>query len=353
MGPDLLVVANPVWETAHLVERIPEDEDLEILREARSRAAADGRRVSDGGGSALNSACALAVAGRQVLAVGRVGDDEPGHACLEALRRRGVQTACEVLPGRATKRNDCFVEQGTHATAFVVELPSRAVPPWEETPGALREARVLLLDRLAVGAPAWLQARTRTLGEVPDALPVNALVRNTAILPPAARSRFESALPDLGYLQLPEDAAGDAPHWTSGPFAATVSVPGVPRSASPLDEAFAERHRVHRPRPLPPLAPAEVAALFAAGVHLLARTRGAQGVIVQTSGGPPIELAAVPTEIVDPTGAGDAFAAGLLDALLDALDPVAAARRGLDWAARACRHLGARSWLDLEPPERR
>jgi sugar/nucleoside kinase (ribokinase family) len=98
------------------------------------------------------------------------------------------------------------------------------------------------------------------------------------------------------------------------------------------------------------LAAEDITAILATGVRLLVRTRGAHGVVVHTAEGLTVELPAAPTETVDPTGAGDAFAAGFLDALLDGLDPAASAQRGLNWAARACRHLGARAWLDHEPP---
>jgi sugar/nucleoside kinase (ribokinase family) len=376
---DFLVVANPVWETARLVDRIPKEPGQETRPDAPAGREADCDVVTDGGGSALNTACALAMAGRRVLAVGRVGDDVPGRACLDALQRRGVETVCEVLCGRTTKRNTCFVEQGTHATAFAVELPARSVPPWEETPDALLEARILLLDRLAAAAPAWLKARTEPLGKERSGTPaqfsrrmdhreetnrvkagrdatgrhetrINAFVRNSAILSPAAMNRFISALPHLGYLQVSEEAAMEASSGT----ARTVVLPESGRrtllSPTSPDEAPPERGRIHRPRSLQPLAAEEIAAILASGMRLLVRTRGAHGVVVHTAEGLTVELPAVPTEVVDPTGAGDAFAAGFLDAFLDGLDPAASAKRGLDWAARACRHLGARAWVDHEPP---
>lgn len=349
---DFLVIANPVWETAHLVERIPDDPDTPMRFGAPAGTAAEGALFTDGGGSALNTACALAMAGRRVLAVGRVGDDLPGRACFEALQRRGVETACEILPGRTTKRNTCFVERGTHATAFAVELPEHSVPPWEDTPVALLEARVLLLDRLAAAALTWLQARTEARGKKR----INALVRNSMILSPTGRERLKAALPHLGYLQVPEEAGRETP---SG-AAQTVSLPAnggrtlvssaTAHEPAP-DEAPPARSRIHRPRSLPPLAAGEVAAILTAGVRLLVRTREAHGVVVHTAEGLTVELPAATTEVVDPTGAGDAFAAGFLDALLDGLDPASSARRGLDWAARACRYLGARAWLDHEPPE--
>ena len=60
---DLLVAVNPVWECASLVDRLPAGP----VRWGATE-------VADGGGSALNTACALSAAGRHVLAVGRVGE---------------------------------------------------------------------------------------------------------------------------------------------------------------------------------------------------------------------------------------------------------------------------------------
>ena len=49
-----------------------------------------------------------------------------------------------------------------------------------------------------------------------------------------------------------------------------------------------------------------------------------------------------PVRVVDSTGAGDAFAAGVLAALLDGADVPAALARGADLAARAIGQVGAR-----------
>ena len=92
-----------------------------------------------------------------------------------------------------------------------------------------------------------------------------------------------------------------------------------------IDDAFRERARA--------LAPALVFAVEherdALG-DLTARwivKRGADGVVVDGEAFP-----AVPTEVVDATGAGDAFAAGFL---------VGGVEAGLDAAARCCAKLGA------------
>jgi sugar/nucleoside kinase (ribokinase family) len=86
----------------------------------------------------------------------------------------------------------------------------------------------------------------------------------------------------------------------------------------------------------------------AAALDLAARTPAAGGVIVIKDGPRParlirddatsIEIAAVEVgDVRDTTGAGDAFAAGFLTALLTGVDGVAACRAGHDCAAALLR----------------
>jgi sugar/nucleoside kinase (ribokinase family) len=79
-------------------------------------------------------------------------------------------------------------------------------------------------------------------------------------------------------------------------------------------------------------------------------TAGAAGAVVASRGASPVEqLSAVPAEVVkvvDTTGAGDAFAAGYLAALLDGDDPAACLARGGRAATRAVSTMGA------QPPRR-
>lgn len=71
-------------------------------------------------------------------------------------------------------------------------------------------------------------------------------------------------------------------------------------------------------------------------------TRGASSVLVARRGTVTIEIAVDAGAAVDPTGAGDAFTAGLLAALLGGADLVEAARAGVKVAGEAVTRHGAR-----------
>jgi sugar/nucleoside kinase (ribokinase family) len=80
---------------------------------------------------------------------------------------------------------------------------------------------------------------------------------------------------------------------------------------------------------------------------LVVMTRGAKGSVVLTAHGPE-EVPAAPVEhVVDTTGAGDLFAAGLLYGLTHGMDPVECARLGGICAAEVISHTGARPEADL------
>jgi sugar/nucleoside kinase (ribokinase family) len=71
-------------------------------------------------------------------------------------------------------------------------------------------------------------------------------------------------------------------------------------------------------------------------------TVGAEGVIVIERGQAPVRVPAPTARMVDPTGAGDAFAAGFIERWLATGDMVAAAQAGVYVAARAIMVMGGR-----------
>jgi sugar/nucleoside kinase (ribokinase family) len=75
---------------------------------------------------------------------------------------------------------------------------------------------------------------------------------------------------------------------------------------------------------------------------LVVTTLGGNGVIVAERGKPAVRFATDRVEVVDPTGAGDTFNAGLLAGLAKGLDPVEAAHQGARLAASGLKDVGAR-----------
>lgn len=75
---------------------------------------------------------------------------------------------------------------------------------------------------------------------------------------------------------------------------------------------------------------------------LVITTSGRHGVLVGERGKPIVHIAVEPVDVVDPTGAGDSFNAGVLAALANGASPVDAARNGARIAASGLLTVGAR-----------
>jgi sugar/nucleoside kinase (ribokinase family) len=76
--------------------------------------------------------------------------------------------------------------------------------------------------------------------------------------------------------------------------------------------------------------------------EVLVLKRGSRGARVRRRGAEPVDVPAEPAAPVDPTGAGDAFAAGFLAAVLRGEDDAGCARAGVKAAAEAISRPGAR-----------
>lgn len=84
--------------------------------------------------------------------------------------------------------------------------------------------------------------------------------------------------------------------------------------------------------------------LLAWGAPLVAIRMGASGSMLKTSGGESWHLPAVPTSIVDVTGAGNSYCGGLVTGLGDGLSPLESALRGVVSASFALEQLGLPTW---------
>ena len=251
------------------------------------------------GGSGANVAAWLAAAGAEVAFAGRAGSDALGDAALAALD--GVILAVERDPVLATGTCIVLVEPGGERTMIpdagandALEL--RALPEGEHLHvtgyGLLREG----------SRPAVLRALS------------------------LARERGMAISVD------PSSAAPlrDAPAFLDWVADAGLLLPNADEARVLTGDADPER---------------AARALAGGARREVVVTLGAGGAL-WTDGERVVRADAEPAEVVDTTGAGDAFAAGLLAARADGADPAGQLAAGCALAARAVAVRGARPSYD-------
>jgi ribokinase len=263
-----------------------------------------------GGGSAANVAAWLAVAGATPVLVGRVGADERGAAAEAALLATGVETRLAVDTERPT--GTCVVlvapdgersmvpDAGANDGLADSDLPDELLKPGSH----LHVAGYALLREGSREAARAAIARARARGVSVSVDPSSA-----ALLSPA----------------FVDEVAGAGLLFPNAAEAAALSGEPDPERAA---RALAER------------------------VPEVVVTLGARGAL-WTDGREVCRVPASPANgsgegggqsggVVDTTGAGDAFAAGLLAARITDASPEEALRAGCRLAARAVRTAGAR-----------
>ena len=268
------------------------------------------------GGSGANQAAWLAHAGARTRFAGRVGAaDVARHTA--ALAGAGVEAVLAADPRRPTG-TIVIVVAGAERTMLTDRGANLGLVP-DDLPDALLDGvGTLLLSGYALFDPAVRgavtdlarRARARGAGIAVDPASVGFL----ADVGPVA---FLGWLGDLGGvdLLLPNRAEARL-------LAGVADVAGTEPADGVED-------------------PKVWAALLRAHAATVVVKLGAEGAVVATAAGV-TAVPAAPAEAVDPTGAGDAFAAGLLAARALGADPVAAARAGCALAARAVELTGAR-----------
>ena len=248
------------------------------------------------GGCGPNVAVELARLGQNVGLVSWLGADQYGEAYLAYLRDAGVATeAVQVAPGRASPRTILVYDPAGSATCLY--HPSGSASQELDAAGVelIEAARAVALTV----APARLTEATLDSGARGNLVAWNVKADPDAY--PIALRRRLIEVADL--ICLNEDELGF------------------------LGEALPEE-----------------------GGPALARVRRVSGAVIVLTAGLggclvdwPAGQAAVPAdpvEVDDPTGAGDAFFAAFLDAMLDGADPPGAARAA---SAHAARFLRSRS----------
>ncbi|SCL22069.1 Sugar or nucleoside kinase, ribokinase family [Micromonospora rhizosphaerae] len=258
-----------------------------------------------GGGQAANTAAWIAAQGAAVTLVGAVGDDDAGRDRVAELERAGVDCAIETHEG--------------HPTGTVIVLTTDGERTMVSQRGANLRLSAGHVDRALAGAS---DAGHLHLSAYPllDAASRGAGLRALA----AARERG---------LTTSVDAASAAPLRQVGAAAFLTWVRDVDLLLVNADEATVLAGG---------LDPAAQARALSATARRVVVKRGAAGAVWADRDA---TVSAAPTRrvaMVDVTGAGDAFASGLITAWLGGAGPEAALRRAGDLGALAVSTVGAR-----------
>jgi sugar/nucleoside kinase (ribokinase family) len=254
------------------------------------------------GGSAANQAAWLAYLGTPVVFAGRCGAPDASYHRAE-LARHGVDALIAADPDAGTGSIVIMVSPDGERTMFTDRGANLRLSGSDVPDRVLDGARVLHLTGYTFFGPALR----------PVALSLAA----------AARSRGVLVTIDPGSAAfLGELDPGEFVSWTAG-FA--VCFPNLDEAAMLTGERE----------------PLAMAAALAKTYPVVALKLGGGGCVLATADGPPVELPAEPADVVDTTGAGDAFCAGFLSQWPDA-PPRVAAQAAVRVAAQAVSRLGGR-----------
>ena len=257
------------------------------------------------GGNVCNTGIAMAKLGMKVAAAGLVGNDVLGAAVTERLRQQGLDTSAVFTTDRGQ----------TSATVVAVEPGGERC--FFHTPGVTR-----LLDAAALRQcfPIFRQCRYVQIGyfgllpALTTELPV--LLRELKAAAPQTKINLETVTPVGRWAQLEPIL----PH-------IDVFVPSRGEAVDLTGERDPARmiavFRRHMPRGL-------------IGIKL-----DAEGCILDDGAGKPVVIPAYKIHVIDTTGAGDTWFAGLLTGLIRGMPMEQAGRLANRTAADCCTALGA------------
>jgi ribokinase len=251
-----------------------------------------------GGGKGANQAVACARSGAATAMLGAVGDDDFGRQRLDDLRADGIDTGAVDVTQEAASGVALIVVEEASGQNRITYIPGANLTVGPDAATAAVEAThpTVVLATLALPEPTrgalFQAARERGTTVVLNATPE----------PLGARAHLDQ----IDVLIANETEAGD--------------LLGRPVEGGGAAEA--------------------AAALAALGPAVVALTLGAAGALILTDG-VATPLPAPPVEVVDTTGAGDAFCGAFAARLAAGADPVAAARAGVAAGSLACTRAGA------------
>ncbi len=257
------------------------------------------------GGSAANTAAWLARGGEEVTFLGRVGADPAGDVAIGSLIDAGVRPHVARDAERPTGTCIVVVTPGGERS-MIPDAGANAALDVDDIPGDLFDAGTHL--HLS-GYPLFNE------GSRGAALHAIALAR-------AAGSSVSI------------DPSSAGPLAAAGPERFLSWVSGCDALLANGDEAMALTGMSD---------PADAARTLTAAFTEVVVTLGARGALWAGQGsGQVVRVEAAPVDVLDTTGAGDAFAAGWLPQALNGADPEASLEAGCGLAAQAVVQVGAR-----------
>ena len=266
--------------------------------------------VEASGGSAANTVAGVASLGGKAAYVGKVGDDQLAHVFTHDIRAVGVAFEPAIATGMLTGRCLVNITPDAQRTMSTFLGAANALTPGDLDEAVIRDSAIVYLE-----------------GYLFDPPPARAAFEKAADIARAAGRKVALTLSDAFVVERHRDAL-------------MAFLPRVDILLANESEALA-LHQLHDR--------AEVESRLAAQSPLTAVTLGPEGSVV-LSGRERIAVPAAPVErVVDTTGAGDQYAAGLLLGLARGLPLETCARLGHLAAGEVIAHVGPRPQTPLEP----
>lgn len=272
-----------------------------------------GFRKAAGGGVA-NVAVALSRQGAPAAFLGKVGSDPFGEFLRLTLSQEGVDTSCMLLEPN-TRTGLAFVsltESGERDFVFFRHPSADMLYRADELP----ERRLAACAALHFSSITLIQepSREATLSAVEQVRRAGGMV---------------SFDPNLRPPLWPSTAAAESEIRNAARLADLIK---VSEEEALLIAGEGEFDR-------------QIERIHSLGPAIVALTRGAHGSLLSLKGGPPVEIAPQRIEAVDATGAGDAYAASLIAAVLRSGGPGALRKEDLPALGRQAGMAGALTCL--------
>lgn len=276
------------------------------------------------GGAGANTAVHLARQGVPTVLVGCIGDDLLGTIASAALKEAGVELAVETMPQAATGAIGVLVDHRGQRTMFPQRGANRRLDAavvrrrWPRAVRGLFVSGYALFEERTRAAARWAMDRAKAAG-VPVAVD------------PASYAMIEEAGPE-SFLEWCHGATVLLPNRDE----AAVLARGAAADAGMGDDAGADGGTPTADRVRMEDALDRLGRLFPTVVIKLDRD-GAIG----RRAAEMVHAPAHDVQVVDTTGAGDAFNAGFFAAFLEGRPLAAAMEAGQRLAARVVQHVGA------------